>query len=70
MYFCIAILVFAAWVCGLAMVSSISQEPLKGNNPSHGDQGKNLVWSQSTYWMVFAMWVMIIWMMTFIMASN
>lgn len=30
MYFSIAILVFAAWICGLAMTASVSMSPLTG----------------------------------------
>ena len=70
MYFCIAILVFAMWACGIAMVASVSTTPLIGDNPGSGDQTKVLNWSEGTWWMVFAMWFFIVWIMAFIMANN
>jgi len=76
-YFCLAILVFAAWTCGIAMVSSLSEDPITAqtgdpllNGTPTYSQWKNLNWAPATYYMIYTMSFGIIWLMAFIVCAN
>ena len=69
-FFAFGVLSFVIWISGLACVASISDQTIVAANPGSGDQAKVLVWSGTTYAMVYIMIFGFIWISCYITSFN